>query len=66
MKEGLRGTQIRSIHEMEEMKRVQELRVDEFSLRKLRERHGMIQRLTSQVQEFQERMAREVVPKACP
>ena len=33
MKEkALRDTQIRSIHEMEEMKRAQELRVDEFSV----------------------------------
>ena len=34
----LRDTQIRSIHEMEELKRAQELRVDEFSVQKLR--HG--------------------------
>ena len=38
------------------MKRAQELRVDEFSVQKLRESHGTIQRLTSQVQELQERM----------
>ena len=38
------------------MKRAQELRVDEFSVQKLRESHEIIQRLTSQVQELQERM----------
>ena len=38
------------------MKRAQEIRVDEFSVQNLRENHETIQRLTSQVQEFQERM----------
>ena len=52
----LRDTQIRSIHEMGEMKRAQELRVDEFIVQKMRESHGTIQRLTSQVQELQERV----------
>ena len=47
-----RETQIRSMHEMGEMKRAQELRVDEFSLQKLRESHETRQRLTSQVQEI--------------
>ena len=57
MKEiALRDTQIRSMHEMGEMKRAQELRVDEFSVQKLRESHETIQRLASQVQELQERM----------
>ena len=57
MKEkALRETQIRSMHEMGEMKRAQELRVDEFSVQKLRESHETIQRRTSQVQELQERM----------
>ena len=57
MKEkALRETQIRNMHEMGEMKRAQELRVDEFSEQKLRESHETIQRLTSQVQELQERM----------
>ena len=50
----LRDTQIRSMHEMEEMKRAQELRVDEFSVQKLRESRGTIQKLTSQKQEMQE------------
>ena len=38
---------MRTVHEMGEMKRVQELRVDEFSVQKLRESHETIQRLTS-------------------
>ena len=38
------------------MKRAQEPRVDEFSVQKLRESHETIQRHTSQVQGFQERM----------
>ena len=38
------------------MKRAQELRVDEFSVQKFRERHETIQRLTSQMQEMQEQM----------
>ena len=57
MKEkALRDTQIRSIHEMRELKRAQELRVDEFSLQKLRESHDAIQKLASQIQELQERV----------
>ena len=44
------------IHEMREMKRAQELRVDEFSVQKLRESHETIQQLTSQMQEMQEQM----------
>ena len=49
----LRGTQIRSMHEMGKMKRAQELRVDEFSVRRLREDHETIQKLTSQLQQMQ-------------
>ena len=57
MKEkALRETQVRSMHEMEESKRAQELRVDDFSVEKLRESHETIERHTTQVQEFQERM----------
>ena len=57
MKEkALRDTQIRSIHEMRELKRAQELRVDEFSVQKLRESHDTKQKLTSQIQELQERV----------
>ena len=52
----LRDTQIRSIHEMGELKRAQELRVDEFSVQKLRESRGTVQKLTSQIQELQERV----------
>ena len=49
MKEkALRETQIRNIHEMGEMKRAQELRVDEFSAQKLRENQETIHQLTSQ------------------
>ena len=44
------------MHEMGEMKRGQELRVDEFSVQKLRESHGTMQKLTSQLQEMQEMM----------
>ena len=40
MKEqALRDTQIRCIHEMGELKRAQELQVDEFSVQNLRESH---------------------------
>ena len=52
----LRETQIRSIHEVEKLKRAQEMRVDEFSVQKLRESHATIQELTSQIQELQERV----------
>ena len=48
----LRGTQIRNIHEMVEIKRSQELGVDEVSVRKLRENHETIQQLTSQLQQM--------------
>ena len=52
----LRETHIRNFHEMGEMKRAQELRVDEFSVQKLRECHETIQTLTSQMQELQVQM----------
>ena len=52
----LRNTQIRNMHEMGEMKRAQELRVDKFSVQKLSERHETIQRLISQLQEMQQQM----------
>ena len=56
MKEkALRDTQIRSMHEMEEMKRAPELRVEKYSVQKLRESHETIQRLTSQLQECKDR-----------
>ena len=57
MKEkAFREAQIRSVHEMGEMTGAQELRVDEFSVQKVRESHGTIQRFSSQIQELQERV----------
>ena len=57
MKEkAVRDTQHRSMHDMGETKRAQELRVDKFSVQKMTESHDTMQRLTSQVQEMQERM----------
>ena len=44
------------MHEMGEVKRAQELRVDEVSVQKLREKHETIQKLTSQLQQMQEQM----------
>ena len=41
---------------MEQLKRAQEMRVDEFSMQKFRESHATIQELTSQIQELQERV----------
>ena len=52
----LRNAQIRNMHEMGEMKRAQEQRVDEVSVRKFRENHETIQQLTSQLQQMQEHM----------
>ena len=52
----LRDTQIRSMHELREMKGAQELRVDDVSVQKFRENHETIQRLTSQLQEMQDQM----------
>ena len=52
----LRDSQIRSMHGVGEMKRAQELRVDEVSMQKIRENHETIQQLTSQLQEMQEQM----------
>ena len=50
----LRNTRNRNIHEMEELKRAQEMH--EFPSNELRESHATIQELTSQVQELKERM----------
>ena len=44
----LRYTQIRSMHEMGEIKRAQERRVDEFRVERSRENHETIQKLTYQ------------------
>ena len=52
----LRDTPTRIIQELGQMKRAQELRVDEFSVQKFRESHDTKQRLTSQSQEIQEQM----------
>ena len=52
----LRDTQIRSMHELEKMKRAQVQQVDEFSIQKLRETHETIQQLTFQLLQLQEQM----------
>ena len=44
---------IKSLHEMEELKRVQELRIDEFSRRRLIENQDTINELTARIQELQ-------------
>ena len=49
----LRETRIKSLHEMEELKRVQELRVDEFSRRRLIENQDTMNELTARIQELQ-------------
>ena len=49
----LRETRIKSLHEMEELKRVQELRIDEFSRRRLIENQDTINELTARIQELQ-------------
>ena len=52
----LRDTRIRNIHEMEELKRAQEMRVDDFSRQELVESQDAMHELTSQIQELQERV----------
>ena len=52
----LRETRTRSIHEVEELKRAQEMRIDALSRNELRESHATFQELTSQMQELQERV----------
>ena len=49
----LREAHIKSLHEMEELKRVQELRIDEFSRRRLIENQDTILELTARIQEQQ-------------
>ena len=44
---------IKSLHEMEELKSVQELRIDEFSRRRLIENQDTINELTARIQELQ-------------
>ena len=52
----LRNTQIRNMHEMGEIKRAQEQRIDDVSVQKLRENHETMQQLTSQLEQMQEQM----------
>ena len=52
----LRDTRIRNIHEVEDLKRAQGIRIDEFSVNELRESHATIEELTSKIPELQERM----------
>ena len=49
----LREAHIKSLHEIEELKRVQELRIDEFSRRRLIENQDTIDELTVRIQELQ-------------
>ena len=49
----LREVHIKSLHEMEELKRVQELRIDESSRRRLIENQDTIKELTARIQELQ-------------
>ena len=52
----LRNSQIGNIHEMREIKRVQEQRKEDVSVQNFIENHETIQQLTSQVQQMQEQM----------
>ena len=52
-KRDLCETRIKSLHEMEELKRVQELRVDESSRRRLIENQDTVNELTARIQELQ-------------
>ena len=49
----LREAHVKSLYEMEELKRVQELRVDESSRRRLIENQDTISELTARIQELQ-------------
>ena len=49
----LRKAHVKSLHEMEELKRVQELRIDELSRRRLIENQDTINELTARIQELQ-------------
>ena len=49
----LRETRIKSLHEMEDLKRVQELRIDEFSRRRLIKNQDTINELTAKIQKLQ-------------
>ena len=49
----LREAHMKTLYEMEELKRVQELRFDEFSRRRMLEDQGTIDELTGRIQELQ-------------
>ena len=49
----LREAHVKSLNEMEELKRVQESRVDEFSRRRLIEDQDTVNELTARIQELQ-------------
>ena len=49
----LRETRIKRLHVMEELKRVREIRVDEFSRRRLIENQDTINEFTAKIQELQ-------------
>ena len=50
----LRETHIRSIHEVEGLKRAQKMRIDEFSRQELRESQAAAHQVTSQIQELKD------------
>ena len=52
----LQNTRIRNMHEVGEIKRAQEQRIDDVSGEKIRENLETIQQLTSQLQQMQEQM----------
>ena len=51
----LRQTHFSSFHDVEELKRAQELRIDEFSRQEFIKSHATVHELTSQIQELQQR-----------
>ena len=51
-KKARRDTRIRNIHEVEELKRAQEMRIDEFSRNELRESHDTIQELVHKYRSY--------------
>ena len=53
----LRDTQIRSMHELEKMKRAQKQQVDEISIQNLCENHETTLQLTSQLQQLPEQLS---------
>ena len=53
----LREIHVRNVHEVEELKRLQEMRIDECSKQELRESQTTKIELTSQIQELQDRVS---------